>query len=383
MREREQILDLWQQLKSSDEQAVLCTVVKTLGSSYRRPGARLLLLANGRRAGSVSGGCLEDDLIKKAFWLTEKHPAIRRYDTTPDGDIQDGPGPSTASGFGMGCNGIVHVYLERVSAEFPGTLHLLEQARQTRRPAAVAHLLQPLDAIGQRLLVDCHGLVTHNLLDPALARHLLEQQSGLPEINRVERLSSGHEVFFETLAPPIRLLIFGAGDDAIPLTELARQLGWHISVFDGRAHYARHEKFPAANDVTLRSSGDSVASLSIDPWTVAVTMTHSYSQDLNNLRSLCAQPLAYLGILGPRNRTLEMMSAAGLEPSSLEHVHSPMGLDIGADGPEQVALSVLAEIQATLNHRAGGSLRARAGSIHSRSLDGASPSPYTPSIVCA
>ena len=354
MREREQILDLWQQLKSSDEQAVLCTVVKTLGSSYRRPGARLLLTANGHRAGSVSGGCLEDDLVKKAFWLTEKGPSIRRYDTTPDGDIKEEAGPSTSSGFGMGCNGIVHVYLERVSAPFPATLHLLEQARQTRRPAAVAHLLQPLDAIGQRLMVDCDGKVT-----------------------------SGHEVFFETLAPPVRLLIFGAGDDAIPLTELARQLGWHISVFDGRAHYARHEKFPSANEVTVRSSEESVASLAIDPWTVAVTMTHSYAQDLNNLRSLCAQPLAYLGILGPRNRTVEMMSEAGLEPSSLENVHSPMGLDIGADGPEQVALSVLAEIQATLNHRAGGSLRARAGSIHSRSLDGASLSPYTPSIVCA
>jgi xanthine/CO dehydrogenase XdhC/CoxF family maturation factor len=283
----------------------------------------------------------------------------------------------------MGCNGIVHVYLERVSAVFPATLHLLEQARQTRRAASVAHLLQPLDTIGQRLMVDCNGLVTHNLRDPALAQHLLEQQSSLPEINRVERLSSAHEVFFETLAPPVRLLIFGAGDDAIPLTELARQLGWHIAVFDGRAHYARHEKFPSAHEVIVRSSSESAASLTIDPWTVAVTMTHSYAQDLNNLRSLCAQPLAYLGVLGPRNRTVEMISEAGLDPSLLQNVHSPMGLDIGADGPEQVALSVLAEIQATLNHRAGGSLRARAGSIHSRSLDGSSPSPCTPSIVCA
>jgi xanthine/CO dehydrogenase XdhC/CoxF family maturation factor len=378
VKEREHILHLWQSLTTSNEPAVLATVVKTLGSSYRRPGARLLLAANGQRAGSVSGGCLEEDLIRKAFWLTEKGPALRRYDTTPDGDIQSGDARS-ANGFGLGCNGIVHVLLERISHAQPGVLHLLDQVHQRRHPASIAHLLAPLELAGQRLAVDSHGAASHNIGDAALLESLLNEQAA-NAANRVTVLDSGHEVFFETLTPPTRLLIFGAGDDAVPLTELARQLGWQVSVFDGRAHYARREKFPAAQLVSVRPSETPAASLIIDPWTVAVTMTHSYSQDLNNVRALAAEPLAYLGVLGPRNRTVQLLSEAGIDPLLLENIHSPMGLDIGADGPEQVALSVIAEIQATLNRRTGGSLRARAGSIHSVSLDG---SPYKSSIVCA
>ena len=383
MKEREQILNLWQQLKTSGEPAVLSTVVKTLGSSYRRPGARLLIAADGRRAGSVSGGCLEDDLIKKAFWLTEKGPSLRRYDTTPDGDIQEDSGSaaaSTSSGFGTGCNGIVHVYLERVSTTHPASLALLQAVSETRRPAFITQLLHPADTIGQRMTLDCRGELTHNLRDPQLAQLLSQRQSQAGETNQVVHLRTGHEVFFETLTPAIRLLIFGAGDDAVPLTELARQLGWHVSVFDGRAHYARSEKFPSAHAVALRESGQPAHSLAIDPWTVAVTMTHSYAQDLNNLRTLASEPLAYLGVLGPRNRTIQMLSEAQLDPALLRNIHSPMGLDIGADGSDQVALSVVAEIQATLNHREGGSLRARPGSIHAGALDG---SPFTPSIVCA
>jgi xanthine/CO dehydrogenase XdhC/CoxF family maturation factor len=381
VKEREHILNLWQALKTPTEQAILATVVKTLGSSYRRPGARLLLTATGHRAGSVSGGCLEEDLIRKAFWLTEKGPALRRYDTTPDGDIQpdDAPAVTTASGFGLGCNGIVHVLLERVSQAQPGLLNLLDQVHQTRRPASVAHLLAPSEFVGQHLAVNCQADASHNLSNAALLQSLLKEQSA-SATNRVTHLDSGHEVFFETLTPPTRLLIFGAGDDAVPLTELARQLGWQVSVFDGRSHYARSEKFPAAQLVSVRPSETPAASLQIDPWTVAVTMTHSYTQDLNNIRALAGEPLAYLGVLGPRNRTTQLLSEAGIETTLLENIHSPMGLDIGADGPEQVALSVIAEIQASLNSRNGGSLRARSGSIHSASFDGSS---YKSSIVCA
>ncbi len=381
MKEREHILKLWESLKPPHDQAVLATVVKTLGSSYRRPGARLLLTASGQRAGSVSGGCLEEDLVRKAFWLTEKGPALRRYDTTPDGDIQpdDTSAVTTASGFGLGCNGIVHVLLERVSRAQSGVLHLLHQVRQTRRPAFLAHILAPAEFVGQFLAVDSHAGASHNLSNNTLLESLLREQSA-HATNRVTCLDSGHEVFFETLTPPTRLLIFGAGDDAVPLTELAHQLGWQVSVFDGRANYARREKFPAAQLVAVRPSETPAASLGIDPWTVAVTMTHSYTQDLNNIRALAAEPLAYLGVLGPRNRTAQLLSEAGARSTLLDNIHSPMGLDIGADGPEQVALSVIAEIQATLNSRQGGSLRARSGSIHSASFDG---SPYQSSIVCA
>ncbi len=337
MREIAQILDLWAAVAGAGEEAVLATVVKTQGSSYRLPGARLLLTKQGQRAGSISGGCLEDDLLKKAWWLTEKGPLVKRYDTTPDNEI-------STSGYGLGCNGIVHVLLERMTPGEAAILDLIREVRLSRKPAKVAHILTPAADVGTLLF------------EPA--------EEG------------GREVFVETLTPAVRLLIFGAGDDAIPLTELAQYLGWRVAVYDGRAHYARREKFPQADVVTVRFSGAPMPE--VDRWTVAVLMSHSYSQDLEVLRELAHLPLRYLGILGPTKRTEQLLSDAGLSQSAIAaSLHGPMGLDIGADGPEQVALAVIAEIQATLNSREGGALRSRNGSIH------ANEEAWSQSIVCA
>jgi xanthine/CO dehydrogenase XdhC/CoxF family maturation factor len=359
VKELEQILNLWTQAEEARDSAVLATVVKTCGSAYRLPGARLLLTSTGRRAGSVSGGCLEDDLVKKAWWLTEKGPAIRRYDTTPEGEI--------ASGYGLGCNGIIYVLLERVTPSDSAVLQLIRGVRAQRRPAAIAHLIEPPAAAGERLVMDPDGGVLHNLADQALAKLLhQETKTALRElVSRTVALDSGREAFIEVLTPAVHLLVFGAGDDAVPLTELGKFLGWNVSVFDGRAHYARREKFPRADQVTVRSAQPAATMPPIDPWTVAVLMSHSYTQDLENLRQLSSQPLRYLGILGPRKRTLQLLADAGLSGDRLAPaLHSPMGLDIGADGPQQVALSVVAEIQAALNAREGGLLRDRQGSIH-------------------
>ncbi len=343
MKEIAQILDLWSTLSAAGEEAVLATVVKTQGSSYRLPGARLLLTKHGRRVGAISGGCLEDDVVKKAWWLTEKGPVVKRYDTTPDNEI-------STSGYGLGCSGIVHVLMERVKPGRAEILDLIRQVRTTRKPATVAHVLKPESEIGQRLF------------------------------STVEYEADGREVFVETLTPAIRLLVFGAGDDAIPLTDTAKYLGWQVEVFDGRSHYARREKFPNADAVTVRDAGAPLPS--VDAWTVAVLMSHSYSQDLEALRELAPLSLGYLGILGPNKRTLQLLSDAGLEREKMAaKLHGPMGLDIGADGPEQVALAVIAEIQASLNGRSGGTLSTRDGSIHARQEDPAVG--WTRSIVCA
>ncbi len=380
MKEFEQILAMWSQLEAKGESAVLATVVKTHGSSYRLPGARLLLARTGQRVGSVSGGCLEDDLVKKAWWLTENGPVIRRYDTTPDGEI--------AAEYGLGCNGIIHVLLERVVPGDTGALELIRQARETRRPAVIAHLIAPASAAGQRLSIDTEGAISHNLTGPACASALeaVAKQVLCAGESRLAPLDDDTEIFAETLLPALRLLIFGAGDDAIPLVTLARFLGWEVFVFDGRAHYARRDKFSNANDVIVRTPGGGGPILPIDSWTAAVLMSHSYSQDLAMLKELAGNKLRYLGILGPRKRAMQMLGDAGLEDAIASlPFHSPMGLDIGADGPEQVALSVVAEIQATLNGRRGGPLRDRSGSIHSeeRATAGGAGSAWVHSIVCA
>ncbi len=357
MKEIEQILDLWARTERAGESAVLATVVKTSGSSYRLPGARLLLTRAGQRAGSVSGGCLEDDLLKKAWWLTESGPLIRRYDTTPEGEI--------ASGFGLGCNGIIHVLLERVTPGHAEILDLLREVRATRRAATIAHILEPAARAGQRFVVDTASAASPSAPSPSA-----------PSLD-------GLSAFVEVLAPPVHLLIFGAGDDAVPLADLAKFLGWRVSVFDGRAHYARRDKFPRVDDLFARPPAESASTVAIDHWTVAVLMSHSYTQDMEALRELSARPLRYLGILGPRKRSTQLLADAGLDPARLEPaLHSPMGLDIGADGPHQVALAVVAEIQAALNGREGGLLREGRGSIHAPEAADASAD-WVQSIVCA
>jgi xanthine/CO dehydrogenase XdhC/CoxF family maturation factor len=371
MKELEQILQIWTGTEASDS-AVLATVVKTQGSSYRLPGARLLLTSSGKRAGSISGGCLEGDLLKKAWWLTENGPLVRRYDTTPEGEIGSG-------GFGLGCNGIIHVLLERLTPPAAPVLDVIGSVRRERHAAVIAHLIAPSELIGQRLFVDASGHIDYNIVDSDLRRSIESEAQAVPldGESRLVTLNRNVEVFIEVLVPPLHLLVFGAGEDAVPLTDLAKYLGWQVSVFDGRAHYARTEKFPSADRVAVRSSDASATDLAIDPWTAAVLMSHSYSQDLAALKQLAGEPLCYLGILGPRKRTNQLLEDAGIDAAKLGALHSPMGLDIGADGPEQVALAAVAEIQATLNRRKGGLLRDRDGSIH------AAESSWVQSIVCA
>ncbi len=377
MKEHEQILELWSEAEKAGDQAVLATVVKTQGSSYRLGGARLLLTRGGQRAGSISGGCLEDDLIKKAWWLTEAGPVIRRYDTTPEDEI--------TKEYGLGCSGIIHVLLERITPGHARLLALLKEVRSSRTPAAVVHVLQPAAEIGKRLILDMHGRMEHNLTDAPLSNWLLEAAENLLAASqpRANLRYDAHEIFAETIAPPVRLLIFGAGDDAVPLAQLARHLGWQVYVYDGRAHYARAEKFPSAHEVSVLGT-DEPPAIETDPWTAAVIMSHSYSQDLQRLRDLSGRSLPYLGVLGPQKRTRQLLEDAALDRNQLRPVlRSPMGLDIGADGPEQVALAVVAEIQAVMNHRGGGALSDRNGSIHADTTDSEDKTFFIRPVVCA
>ena len=385
MREIDQILSLWREFRDQAKPSVLATVVKTQGSSYRLPGARLLVGKDGTHAGTISGGCLEEEILRKAWWFTEKGPVIRKYDTTSDGEI-------AAEGYGLGCGGLIHVLLERVAGDQSNVLALFERVREKRKAALIAHILEPARLVGQRLLMDIDGSFSDYVEDESvrtwlrshLSARVIEDPSGL-----IARPEIESEVFLESVVPPVRLLVFGGGDDAVPLSQLAAFLGWHVSVFDGRSHYARPAKFPDALAVSIREPHSPAPD--IDPWTAAVVMTHSYTQDLDVLETLSQQPLRYLGILGPRKRTADLLADAGLSsesnlPSSL---YTPTGLDIGADGPHQVALAVTAEIQSVLNGRPGGSLRNRIGSIHSVRPDDNATGPvdgqpsWVRSIVCA
>ncbi len=357
------------------EAATLATVVRVQGSSYRLPGARMLVDAAGRRTGTVSGGCLEGDVARRGRLLSAERPtALVHYDAS-----DDGTGDDAAWGFALGCNGSIDVLIERLTPGGDGGLGFVRTCLHDRRRAAVLHVFQvdgDLDVSpGTRLAVWDDGTVAD---DPAgLAGRFAAVRADAAECCRTgesatvvyETAGGRLHVLAEAVVPPVPVVIFGGGHDALPLVAAAKGLGWHVTVCDRRAGHARADRFPLA-DVVLAAGADAVAErvpLSAD--TVAVVMTHHYPEDHALLRPLLRSPARYVGLLGPRARTDRILAdwaAAGerFTPQQLDRLHAPVGLDLGGDGSEAVALSVVAEILATLSRRPGGPLRDRAGPIH-------------------
>ncbi|WP_408600947.1 XdhC family protein [Pseudomonas sp. PLMAX] len=347
------------------EETILATVVKVEGSAYRRPGARMLIPLHGRTVGTVSGGCLEQDLAKKAWWLTDSgEPLVRRYST---GATEDEDDEQSALTFGLGCNGTVFVMLERLRAKSPApTIELLRRVRDRQQSAAMATVIGTSRyasvRVGDRLLSDTEGSLRNLQLTHGIRRDLHKTMAQKKSSTRLYSDARGEvEVFFEYIAPPPRLVIFGAGHDAQPLVRMAKLLDWHVSVVDSRSHFARAERFPQA-DAVVFASLDNPFDLSplIDGAFVAV-MTHSYRQDRHWLGLALQASPAYLGQLGPRERTERLLAEIGLGTSAL---HYPMGLDLGGDAPQSVALAILAEMTAVMNQRQGGMLRHRSKPIH-------------------
>jgi xanthine/CO dehydrogenase XdhC/CoxF family maturation factor len=365
MTDLEHILPLWNELESSGAEYVLATVVAVEGSSYRRPGARMLLTQDGRRAGTVSGGCLEAEVAKRAWWLTSDGPVVERYSTLDD----DGDLP-----YGSGCGGVVYILLERRKTASP-LLHALKAAFDARVPLAIGALLEG-PQIAARVFA---GLPAENELASPQEDLSETIQSQLHELAEDAfgrgRSMEGTITVGDT---PVRawadyraarpgLWIFGAGDDASPLVRLARELGWFVAVADGRSHLATQSRFPAADLIRVLRSGDlpraGTEALPLLPTDAAVLMTHSFEQDSHILASLLNDagdfPFAYVGVLGPQRRTREALIEAArlrhLTPGAeridswLARLHAPTGIDLGADTPASIALSILAEIQQTLN----------------------------------
>ena len=314
------------------EPAALATLVQIEGSSYRRCGARLLVLSGGMRVGSISGGCLEEDIVLCAQRVLASGKAETAvYDTTSENDL--------VWGVGLGCQGVVRVLIEPVPTVRPRWIQELGANLRSRRATALA--------------------VVH-LGDRALGTGLAgEVPAGLKST----------EVFREIISAPPALAIFGAGDDARPLVRLAKELGWHVTVIDTRPAYATAARFAEADAVVLAPATDAARQLAPDDSGFAVVMTHRYAEDLQLLRALLPQPLAYLGLLGPRKRTerlLAQLRAEGLVPDTamLAKLHAPVGLDLGGSTPETVALAILAEMQCRLTGRNPIHLRDRAAPIH-------------------
>lgn len=345
-----------------DEQAILATVVDVEGSGYRRPGARMLIDRKGFGIGTVSGGCLESDVLERAKKVFETgKSSVITYDTTND--------DNSVFGLGMGCRGIVRILLETISQN-SFWFNYIADAILDRKPFVMATLVNSTDEnpIGQRAFFEENGMATSEFgaeettdLFALMRVALYEKKSDIHQLNF-------GEVFVETVQPPINLQLFGAGYDALPLIKFAKELGWRVSIVDHRAAFANAERLPQADEITVANLDDLPAEFFDDSNSVAVVMTHNYERDCAILPRLLKSSCQYIGALGPKKRTEKILAESGEDftEDQLRRLHAPVGLDIGADTPEAIALSIVAEINAALKNREGGFLRERKGSIYDR-----------------
>ena len=291
----------------------LATLVSVEGSSYRRPGSRLLFDASGPLRGSLSGGCLEGDIQARAMEvMTSGQPTLVSYDLRGDADL--------VWGSGSGCEGVLKVLVEPLRG-CPEWMTWVEQAWAARTALT--------------LYTD--------LSSGALGRRSLPTQPNAPE--------SG---FTETFVPIPALWIFGAGEDTRPLVRMAKELGWFVGVLDHRPAFARIERFPGADVVRAGATEQLIQGLALDDRSAVVLMTHHYGQDRAALRCLLPLRMGYLGLMGSRRRGDKLVQELGIEGIFAgPGFHTPVGLDIGANTPETIALAILAEIQAGLAHKPG------------------------------
>ncbi len=349
------ILALWHQLEPAHIDYVLATILHVDGPSYRKVGARMLVSSDGRRAGTISGGCLEDELARRAFWLTQNGPIVEKFSTRED----DGERP-----YGSGCGGTLHILLEQHTTAQP-TLEALDFAYTHRLPAGIATIAQGEHIACRAIAIQQAHLSIYPVdLAPDLAQALTwyssqalhSPQQNKPIVDEPVKISIEHA--------PARtgLFIFGAGNDAQPLTRIAHELGWFVAVADGRSHLATPERLPQADLVLPLTITDHPAAplpCDIKPTDAVVVMTHSFDQDARILAALFSNPQLpppkFVGVLGPKRRTRELLEEATRLlnlPATPAHIdewlaslHSPVGLDLAAADPAAIALSILAEIE--------------------------------------
>lgn len=335
MMEHRQIVRLWQRGGA----AVLVTLVRVAGSSYRRPGAHLLLDAQGDYAGTISGGCLETEVVHKATWLVREGAVVERYSTMFD-DTADIP-------FGLGCGGVVDLLLEPADMPECRALMLALKEALAGEEATVLTWLPGEGRPLARAVLSAGGdfsFASSALTEP----ELVEARAKVLRPSEAGSLSD--DIFVERITAPQRLFILGAGDDAKPLVRMAALLGWSVTVMDGRANLARPERFPEAERVMVVAPAAAEV-LRIGSTDAVVLMTHSYEQDRELLAAVLPLRPRYLGLLGAKHRSSLLVSeiAARLGrtvTACCEQVYAPVGMDLGGDGPEAIALAVIAEIQA-------------------------------------
>jgi len=334
----------------------------------------MLITEDGQMVSAISGGCLEADILERSRLLLQQggDPFLVRYDSTADDDI--------VFGLGLGCNGIVDVLIEPLQDDFSlQHFAFIQECLSTHQIGAIATVFSveniPDVNVGDRLMMKFNSPIINQITHPNIAqtialdtqKTLIEQQTRTQSYT----FSSGQmDVLLEMIRPPVPLLICGSGYDAIPVVQFAKQLGWHVTVLDHRPEQLTRDRFPLADQLLYCDPNQPrTYSHFLTPQTVAIVMSHRYLTDLALLKTLIPARLRYLGVLGPKRRMQKLwqdLTEHGVKPipKQSHQLYNPIGLDIGAETPEEIALSIVAEIQAVLSGRSGHHLRDRLGSIH-------------------
>lgn len=369
MSEREELLRAIDAARAMGKRAALASVVRVTGSAYRREGTRMLIDEDGAMTCMISGGCLEPTIAEIARTVIETNkPVIRHFDLEED----------VVWGLGIGCGGSVDVYIEPLETVSPVDVWL-EDLREGKAVAltTVIETSAPGEIlVGARMLVredgSLRGTLGSSVLDEAVCLVVEQKFRELMPRSETRRfsLATGEtaDVFVDVSVPPSELVIFGAGHDAIPLVALGLGQGYRVAVVDARPAFVTSERFPGAKLVVAHPTEFKDRVL-LGPRSYVVIMNHHLERDRACLRFALESAAPYVGVLGPRSRFERLVE--GLREEGFEvtrdhraRVYNPVGLDVGADSPEEVALSILAEILAVRNHHAGGFLRQRPGRIH-------------------
>lgn len=366
MKEVSEIIKSYQVAKEGGLKCALATVVKVEGSSYRQPGARMLVTEEGQLTGAISGGCLEGDALRKALLaIDQQQNKLITYDTSSEDDVE--------FGVQLGCNGIVHILFEYIDdGHANNPIRLLEKLQEKRREAVIVTLYslkRNQEQIGTSLFIREDEAVCNN----SVALHLLPDakkmlQGKASVIKKVINGEEDYEALIEYIAPPVQLVIAGAGNDVQPLVKAASLMGWQIIVGDGRATHALPQRFPDAKVLQVKPH-ELMSHVAIDTVTFFVLMTHNYKYDISLLKLLLETDVPYIGILGPKTKLNRMLNDLKGEDititdNQIKRIYGPVGLDIGAETSEEIAVSVVAEIKAVMSGKKGISLKYKEEKIH-------------------
>ncbi len=367
MKEIKSILKLYKALKDSDEKCAIAQVVRVEESSYRREGARMLVFESGVFEGGISGGCLEGDALQRSqIAILKQEPSIVTYDTSKEKEI----------GVGLGCNGVIDVLISPISDESP-LMAMLEKCTMEREEhliATVTALSGSLDsvALGRSFYFDAKSAALQGCPPGDFQDFILERIARVRERKKsgtytYEKGEVTARVFVELIPPPYHLAIYGDNYDVYPMLDLAEVMDWEVSL-TGNIQKLKKQKLASVSHLYPK---DDAPRPEVDHRTAVILMAHDYKTDLSNLKALMKSPAPYIGSLGPRKRFEKMLAelrADGIEFSEEEmgRIYAPCGLEVGANTPEEIAMSIFSEILSAFTGKGGGMLRDKTGPIHER-----------------